>query len=106
MKFKKNLEKELTEIAKEFRDLFHEINESIGIDEVGLDFIRDFFKDYNSSYSLSLAYPESLWKLTAENMGIDSEGKDRLQLVKELFSNIPDDPQSNTSSDSNGSSET
>ena len=43
MKVKKNLEKELTEIAKEFRDLFHEINESIGIDEVGLDFIRDFF---------------------------------------------------------------
>lgn len=105
MKVKKNLEKELTEIAKEFRDLFHEINESIGIDEVGLDFIRDFFKDYNSSYSLSLAYPESLWKLSAENMGIDTEGKDRLQLAKELFSNIPDDRRSNTRSDSNGSDE-
>jgi hypothetical protein len=101
MKVKKNFEKELIGVIQEFRDLFHEINENLEIDDIGLDFFKDFFKDYNSSYSLSLAYPESMWKLTAEKMGIDTEGKDRLQLAKELFTNIPSDPQSNTSSDIN-----
>lgn len=103
MKGKKNLQEELIGVIKEFRDLFHEINESLEIDEVGLDFFKDFFKDYNSSYSLSLAYPESLWKLTAENAGIDTEGKDRLQLAKELFSTIPDTPQDDPGAESNDS---
>ncbi len=105
MKVKKSLENELAELAKEFRDLFHEINESLEIDDIGLDFFKDFFKDYNSSYSLSLAYPESMWKLTAEKMGIDTEGKDRLQLARELFTNIPHDLPSSTSSDNNGPDE-
>jgi len=103
MKVKKTVEKELIGVIQEFRDLFHEINESLEIDDVGLDFFKDFFKDYNSSYSLSLAYPESMWKLTAEHMGIDTEGKDRLQLAKELFSSMPDTSQASPSSDNNDS---
>jgi hypothetical protein len=46
-----------------------------------------------------------MWKLTAENMGIDVEWKDRLQLAKELFSSMPDTPQANPISDSNDSEE-
>ncbi len=105
MKGKKNLQQELIGVVQEFRDLFHEINESLEIDDVGLDFFKDFFKDYNSSYSLSLAYPESMWKLTAEHMGIDTEGKDRLQLAKELFSSMPDTPQAIPRPDRNDSEE-
>ena len=55
------------------------------MEEEDLNFLKDFFKDYNSSYSLSLAYPEELWVATAKSIGIDVEGKDRLQLAKEVF---------------------
>ena len=105
MKGKKNLQEELIGVIKEFRDLFREINENLEIDDVGLDFFKDFFKDYNSSYSLSLAYPESMWKLTAENAGIDTEGKDRLQLAQELFSSVPDRPLAKPISESDVSDE-
>ena len=90
----KSIKQELLEAAQEFRAFIDEMKETLQMDdeEQIFDFLRDFFKDYNSSYSLSLAYPESLWKITAANMGLDIEGKDRLQLAKEVFSNIPNGP--------------
>lgn len=83
---KHSLLKELVETARELREIIDEINESLDLDNPDFDFLRDFFKDYNSSYSLSLAYPEELWVATAKSIGIDVEGKDRLQLAKEVFS--------------------
>jgi len=76
---------ELVETARELRAIINEINESLDLDDEDLNFLRDFFKDYRSSYSLSLAYPEELWVATAKSIGIDVEGKDRLQLAKEVF---------------------
>lgn len=90
-----SINEELFQAAVEVRELVKEIKRSLDInieEEQLFDFLRDFFNDYNSSYSLSLAYPESLWKITAENMGLAVEGKDRLQLAKEVFSNIPHGP--------------
>jgi hypothetical protein len=43
MKGKKNLQQELIGVVQEFRDLFKEINENLEIDDVGLDFFKDFF---------------------------------------------------------------
>jgi hypothetical protein len=77
--------KELIDTARELREVIDDIKESLEMDDEELDFLRDFFKDYNSSYSLSLAYPEELWVATAKSIGIDVEGKDRLQLAKEVF---------------------
>jgi hypothetical protein len=89
---KKDIMTELIELAKETRSLVDEIKDSMGIeDQEEFNFLRDFFKDYNTSCSLSLAYPEELWIATAKSMGIDTEGKDRLQLAKELFSSAPPD---------------
>ncbi len=90
----KSIKEELLQAADEFRAFINEMKETLQMDdeEQIFDFLRDFFKDYNSSYSLSLAYPESLWKITAANMGLDVEGKDRLQLAKEVFSSIPHGP--------------
>ena len=76
---------ELVETARELRAIINEINESLDLDDEDLNFLRNFFKDYRSSYSLSLAYPEELWVATAKSIGIDVEGKDRLQLAKEVF---------------------
>ena len=90
----KSLKQELLESADEFRAFIVEMKETLHMDdeEQIFDFLRDFFKDYNSSYSLSLAYPESLWKITAANMGLNIVGKDRLQLAKEVFSKAPCGP--------------
>lgn len=80
------VKKELLEIAKELYQTYHEVKETFDSIEEEINFLDDFFADYRSSYSLSLAYPESLWKATAEKMGIDTNGKDRLELVKEVYS--------------------
>lgn len=80
------VKKELLEIAKELYQTYYEVKETFDSIEEEINFLDEFFVDYRSSYSLSLAYPESLWKATAEKMGIDIKGKDRLELVKEVYS--------------------
>ena len=44
-----------------------------------------FFESYESSYALSLAYPDEILIESARQAGIEVEGKDRLEIVKELF---------------------
>ena len=44
-----------------------------------------FFDSYESSYALSLAYPDEILIESARRAGIEVEGKDRLEIVKELF---------------------
>ncbi len=103
---KKTLVRELLETAKELNTIIAEIKESfdfsdvMDLDEEEFNFLRDFFKDYNSSYSLSLAYPESLWKITAESIGLETEGKDRLQLAKEIFTKM-ENPEKTDAKDTN-----
>jgi hypothetical protein len=45
---------------------------------------REFFRSYEDSYALTLAYPEEFFIESAKEMGIETKGKDRLQLVKEI----------------------
>ncbi len=44
-----------------------------------------FFADYESSYSLTLAYPDEILIATAINEGIQVEGRERIDIVKELW---------------------
>jgi len=81
----KPVRRELIETARELVQLYREVKDNVTEIEHEFDFLQDFFVDYETSYSLSLAYPESLWKATAEQLGIDTEGKDRLQLAKEVM---------------------
>jgi Sec-independent protein translocase protein TatA len=46
---------------------------------------RSFFDSYESSYALTLAYPQELIEDAARRAGIDPRGKDELQLLRELF---------------------
>lgn len=44
-----------------------------------------FFDSYESSYALTLAYPEEILMETARKAGIAVDGRDKNAIVKELF---------------------
>lgn len=46
---------------------------------------EDFFKSYESSYSLTLAYPDEIMIETARQCGIETEGRGKKEIVKELL---------------------
>ena len=45
----------------------------------------DFFESYESSYSLTLAYPDEIMIESARQHGIDTDGRSRKEIVKELL---------------------
>ena len=44
-----------------------------------------FFESYESSYALTLAYPDDILMETARQNGIETEGREKNDIVKELF---------------------
>lgn len=48
------------------------------------DFDR-FFSSYENSHTLTLCYPDDILLETARREGIQIEGRDKLEIVKELF---------------------
>ena len=44
-----------------------------------------FFDSYESSYALTLAYPDDILMDTARAHGIETEGREKKDIVKELF---------------------
>jgi hypothetical protein len=48
------------------------------------DFDR-FFSSYENSYALTLAYPDDILIETARQFGIETEGREKIEIVKELF---------------------
>ena len=44
-----------------------------------------FFESYDSCYALTLAYPDDILIETARQNGIETEGRDKIEIVKELF---------------------
>ena len=44
-----------------------------------------FFSSYESSYTLTLAYPDEILIETARRHRIDTEGREKNDIVKELF---------------------
>lgn len=47
---------------------------------------ESFFDSYESSYALTLAYPDEILIESARAAGIETEGRERIDIVKELFS--------------------
>ena len=45
----------------------------------------DFFESYESSYALTLAYPDEIMIETARRYGIETEGRGKNEIVKELL---------------------
>ncbi len=46
---------------------------------------EDFFESYDSSYSLTLAYPDEIMIETARQCGIETAGRGKKEIVKELL---------------------
>ena len=44
-----------------------------------------FFESYESSYALTLAYPDDILIETARMHGIETKNRDKIDIVKELF---------------------
>ena len=44
-----------------------------------------FFDSYDSSYALTLAYPDEIMIETARQCGIETEGRGKKEIVKELL---------------------
>ncbi|OEU62122.1 MAG: hypothetical protein BA867_11000 [Desulfobacterales bacterium S5133MH16] len=47
--------------------------------------IDKFFESYESSYALTLAYPDDILLETARMNGIKTEGREKIDIVKELI---------------------
>lgn len=45
---------------------------------------QDFFSSYETSYSMTLAYPEDLLFESARAAGIPVDGRDKLSIVKDM----------------------
>ena len=60
-----------------FREGLEEAQESLAF--------NDFFESYDSSYALTLAYPDEILIETAHQHGIDTAGREKNEIVKELF---------------------
>lgn len=73
------------------RYFFRQIGNVVGSFSEGLKEARenltfdDFFKSYDSSYALTLAYPDDILIETAHQYGIATEGREKNEIVKELF---------------------
>ena len=73
-----------------FRDAVRQIGRSLGslrqdLAAPGEPAEEDFFASYESSYALTLAYPDDLVLDAAQRAGIDTQGKDKGQIMRELF---------------------
>jgi len=44
-----------------------------------------FFESYESSYALTLCYPDDILLETARREGIPCEGREKIDIVKDLF---------------------
>ena len=47
--------------------------------------IDSFFESYESSYALTLAYPDEIILETARQAGVETEGREKNDIVRELF---------------------
>jgi hypothetical protein len=45
----------------------------------------EYFDSYESSYALTLAYPDEILIETARQSGIKTDGRDKKEIIKELF---------------------
>jgi hypothetical protein len=75
--FKRGLLKQVAGIVAGFQEGMETVERKETFDQ--------FFESDESCYALTLAYPDDLLIETARLHGIESEGRDKKDIVKELF---------------------
>jgi hypothetical protein len=75
-----------------FKDFFREIaQQAVQGAEAVAESLREekdleqFFDSYESSYALTLNYPDDIFLETARMEGIEVEGRDKIDIAKEMF---------------------
>jgi hypothetical protein len=75
--FRRVLLRQVGEIVSGFQEGMQQADQEIAFDR--------YFESYDSSYALTLAYPDDLLLETARRHGIETEGREKSEIVKELF---------------------
>ena len=75
--FRRGWLRQVGEIVSGFQEGMQQADQENGFDR--------FFESYDSSYALTLAYPDDLLLETARQHGIETEGREKNEIVKELF---------------------
>lgn len=70
----------LHQVGRCLRGFEHGIDESRKADN-----FEKFFESDESSYALTLAYPDEILLETAKNYGIDIDGRSKREIVRELM---------------------
>lgn len=74
---KKLLLREVGKVITAFESGIREVEEEENFER--------FFDSYESSYALTLAYPDDILIETARREGIPTDGREKIDIVKELF---------------------
>ena len=75
--FRRGWLRQVGEIVSGFREGVQEAEQQSNFER--------YFESYDSSYALTLAYPDDLLLETARRHGIETEGREKNEIVKELF---------------------
>ena len=75
--FRRGWLRQVGEIVSGFQEGMQQADQKIAFDR--------YFESYDSSYALTLAYPDDLILETARQYGIETEGREKNEIVKELF---------------------
>jgi Sec-independent protein translocase protein TatA len=75
--FTRTLAQQIGKTIQGFRDGLQEAEDEQALDE--------FFDSYESSYSLTLAYPDEILLESAKTAPHQDRGRDKKEIVKELF---------------------
>ncbi len=75
--FRRGLLRQVGKICAGFQEGIQEAEPKTAFDR--------YFESYDSSYALTLAYPDDLLMETARLHGIETEGREKNEIVKELF---------------------
>jgi hypothetical protein len=75
--FRRGWLRQVGEIVSGFQEGMQQADQEIAFDR--------YFESYDSSYALTLAYPDDLLLETARRHGIETEGREKKDIVKELF---------------------
>jgi len=71
-------------ILEGVRSIFRSFHQ--GIDEArNREHLAKFFQSYESSYPLTLGYPDDILLETAKRAGIKTEGREKTSIMRELF---------------------
>jgi hypothetical protein len=75
--FRRGWLRQVSEIVTGFQEGMQQADQEIAFDR--------YFESYDSSYALTLAYPDDLLLETARRHGIETEGREKNEIVRELF---------------------